>query len=886
MLSLKGVGSFVNASVCVCDDKGSKKSSDFLLADKELRYLLNQVYQKTKAHILFIPDCCHSGDNTRGALQIAATGDKKANKRFVTTERPSGAFPERTWKEFVFGKELKEPAKKIANIHKLLPEAPHVQIAACESNQSAIEYGGEGVFTKNLITTLAACDSNVTYNNLYNRLAQVMRFTEEQTPKLYAPLLAVSSLNKGFLNRDITERYANLEVSYNRSKGWQINKGAVHNMQTSTEVIVYNKGDKSNPIKAKIKEVFIDYSLIEPTKTLDKTKAHPAQASGLLSRKLLLELNNWHGNPKETKALIDAISKRAGGYYEFEGKSKTNDREADYALNIRNGDVIITKPDDEFRPLVRPLPLITENDIDPIVSTLIHMAQWHFIKELKNSNSLSDWRDDALNIEVAIKNGTVYKNKKIVNGAVSVSYDAKSKDYNAFFKIKIKNTTKKPLYVAALYLDKNFMSYPGFVDQRVHFLEAESSMHLIHNQSEELEMRLGEQEQQYNWPATTEFFQFIFSEENFDITALTLSALPAPYLLKNKDAEEKSSKSFVHESSEKAVDFKKWQTQLLRFDITNPKYNVAESKMLQALLEYDETSQFAAGLFYDVVPDETGQPTKMELKKSIKIPADQKGFFDDFKIWAANKIETAQRRKLYKNLRKTDRLRIVAEGDSWFQYPILVKDTLDHLYKLYAIRSYAEAADTLENYMKEREYLDGIKSEKPSIFLVSGGGNDILGSQFREFLNNKPTAGDNTPRRFLNQKFFDQLQNLENWYNEMFKELLTKYPDLYIITQSYDYAIPVDTVATPKKVSWLGKYMIEKGMKNQQDREELLRYMVDRFNELLAKVIAPYKKQIFYVDVRGLTPRNGWYDEIHPKDDDFKNIADKFVEIIESIKKK
>ena len=229
---------------------------------------------------------------------------------------------------------------------------------------------------------------------------------------------------------------------------------------------------------------------------------------------------------------------------------------------------------------------------------------------------------------------------------------------------------------------------------------------------------------------------------------------------------------------------------------------------------------------------------------------------------------------------------LLAAGDSWFQYPILVKDTLDHLYKLYAIRSYAEAAHTLENYMKEREYLDGIKSEKPAIFLVSGGGNDILGSQFREFLNNKQTAGDNTPRRFLNQKFFDQLQNLENWYNEMFKELLTKYPDLYIITQSYDYAIPVDTVATPKKVSWLGKYMIEKGMKNQQDREELLRYMVDQFNELLAKVIAPYKKQIFYVDVRGLTPRNGWYDEIHPKDDDFKNIADKFVEIIESIKKK
>ncbi|HTN47106.1 MAG TPA: caspase family protein [Flavipsychrobacter sp.] len=871
----------------VCYDGGAKKPSDFLLTDKELRYLINQLYQKTKAHIVFITDCCHSGDNTRGRLQLAASGDKKAKvRRFVVNDRPSGAFPPRQWKDFIFGKELKEPTKKIANIHKLLPEAPHVQIAACESNQSAIEYGGEGVFTKNLLATLNACNSNVTYNNLHSRLAQVMRFTEEQTPKLYAPLLALNSLNKGFMNMNVAAGNGMAEVSYNKSKGWTLNKGAIHNMLPSTTVTLYDKGDKGKPVTARIKEIFIDYCLIEPAKALDKAKAHPADVSGLLSRKLLLELHNWHGNPTETKSLVDAIIKRAGGYYEFEGKSKTNDREADYALHIRNGDLIITRPDDEYRPLARPLPLITNDDIDPIVSTLIHIAQWHFIKELKNNDALTPVSDSALDITVSMKTGDKYKKLPIANNAVNINYDNKSKDYNAFFKITAKNTTKKPLYVAALYLDKTFMSYPGFLDQQVHFLEAGATLKLQQNSSEDLEMRLGEQERQYNWPLTTEFLQFIVSDENFDIAALSLPSLPAPYLLSDKDAPEKSSKSFVHAAEEKAVAVKKWDTQLLRFDIRNPLYNVADSQTLKALLDYEETTQFAAGLFYDVVLDENGQPTKMELKKSIKLPADQKGLFDDFKIWAANKIETAVRRKLYKKLRKTDRMRIVAEGDSWFQYPILVKDTLDHLYKLYAIDSYAEAGDTLENYMKKREYLDAIDSEQPVFFLVSGGGNDILGSQFREFLNTEPTPGVNTPARFLNQQFFDQVDRLEKWYAEMFKELLTKHPNLYIITQSYDYAIPVDTVATPKKTSWLGKYMIEKGMKSQQDREDLLRYMVDQFNDRLAKVMAPYKKNIFFIDVRGLTPRNGWYDEIHPKDDDFKNIADKFVAVIEGIKKK
>jgi Caspase domain len=36
-----------------------------MLADKELRYLLNRLWARTKAHIVVMFDCCHSGDNTR-----------------------------------------------------------------------------------------------------------------------------------------------------------------------------------------------------------------------------------------------------------------------------------------------------------------------------------------------------------------------------------------------------------------------------------------------------------------------------------------------------------------------------------------------------------------------------------------------------------------------------------------------------------------------------------------------------------------------------------------------------------------------------------------------------------------------------------------------------
>ena len=68
---------------------------------------------------------------------------------------------------------------------------------------------------------------------------------------------------------------------------------------------------------------------------------------------------------------------------------------------------------------------------------------------------------------------------------------------------------------------------------------------------------------------------------------------------------------------------------------------------------------------------------------------------------------------------------LVSEGDSWFQYPIKLEDTIDHLYaKGFAVRSLDAAGDTLENMLKDREYVDAIGEAKASIFLFSAGGND------------------------------------------------------------------------------------------------------------------------------------------------------------------
>ncbi|HUR31985.1 MAG TPA: SGNH/GDSL hydrolase family protein, partial [Saprospiraceae bacterium] len=592
-------------------------------------------------------------------------------------------------------------------------------------------------------------------------------------------------------------------------------------------------------------------------------------------------------NPVETKALVEAILQRAGGYYAFAAKEKNNEREADYELHLRNGDVIITRPDDEFRPLVRPMPLVEEEHIDPIVSVLIHIAQWHFIKELKNTNEQSALAADIIEIKVTQKSTTASKKLTAVNNSVPITYSKEDNAYKTFINVELKNKSDKELYVAALYLDKNFMSYPGILSPNPHLLGPKKTVQLQLRQSNDLELRLGEQEQEYNWPVVTEYFKIIASEVDFDVDSLNLSPLPAPYILSDQGKDKGAVRGLVVEADDTSITVKKWHTQILELVAKNPLFNTIPKDKLEGLLNYEETAQFAAGIYYDVTLDDDGQPRTLTLKKGIKLPEGERGILGDVKLWAANLVETLVRRKMYNSLRKNpSRMRIVAEGDSWFQYPILLRDTLDQLYKLYAIKSYAEAGDTMENYMKKREYLKGIREENPKFFLISGGGNDILGKQFKDFLKYPPAAGDNTPRRFLNDKFDAKLKDLKKWYSEMLKELLDEFPDLQIITQSYDYAIPVDTNASPKTTSWLGRYMIDKGMDNQQDREDVIRYMVDKFNDCLKEVSEPYPDNVSYVNVRGLIQRDGWFDEIHPKDDGFQSIADRFVEIIEAKKKK
>jgi N-acetyl-anhydromuramyl-L-alanine amidase AmpD len=873
----------------VCYDGGTTQASEFLLTDKELRYLIGKLYKKTAAHIVVIFDCCHSGDNTRGQLINAAFKNDVVTRRMIyDNTRYSGAFPQRDWSGFVFSSEIREEDVSGKKAEEFLPEGIHIQMAACESNQSAVEVNGEGVFTKKLLGALDACTGNVSYNALSSRIRQYLRFSFEQTPRIYVSGDGDSLLSRGFLNRSLSDQTTIAEVT-STVKGWQLNLGAIHGVDKNTRIRIVDAVDAKQQWEAKVDNVFIDYSGITIDGNPHPDKAHKAFVEGLMSGKIMLELNNSNGNPADMASLLDDIERKAGGHFEFQRAAGENGRSADYSLHIRFGEGVITHANDPFRPLVRPLDLLKESGNNELVETLKHISQWHFIKELQNSTIPAGFPEKPLQIDVSsiFRDGS-RKTIDTASGTAVFDFEPGKDAWEGAMEIKITNTTQQPLYVAALYLGVQFSSYLEFLPQSPWLLEPGKHIILARKGKDRIMIRQDDFVREYNWPLSMETLKLIASTDEFSVKALSLANLPAPYVLADREkAVTRGGMEVVRGAlmdDEIPAEFKGWITQTLFLVFNNPTFNRIDQATLKDLMEYDETAYFAAGLYYDLVADDNGQPTQLKLKPDIKLPEEERGLWGDIVLWAANAIESRQRRRLYRRLKETDRLRIVAEGDSWFQYPIRVLDTIDHLYKLYAVRSFAEAADTLENYLKQREYLEAIKAEEAQIFIVSGGGNDILGEQFQYSLRDVPAEDDITSGRYLNKTFFDKLDNLERWYTEMFTELHNRYPNLHILTHSYDYIVPIDTDHHPRKTSWLGKYMVQKNISQQAEREALIRFMVDEFNKRLEKVAAAFPGVVHYINVREIVARDSWYDEIHPTNEGFKLVADKFVDIIEALR--
>jgi hypothetical protein len=240
---------------------------------------------------------------------------------------------------------------------------------------------------------------------------------------------------------------------------------------------------------------------------------------------------------------------------------------------------------------------------------------------------------------------------------------------------------------------------------------------------------------------------------------------------------------------------------------------------------------------------------------------------------------------------------LVSEGDSWFQFPFLITDVVDHLGDEYLIWSVGAAGDTAQNMVhRNPEYIRALKTQNGRLdgFLFSAAGNDVIGEDedkkpvLEKIL--KPFNKTQDARGHINQNMLNKILGFLAASYQKVVDTVRAEPEfarLPIVFHGYDYPFAYphgDAQTDPRspvyaaRDEWLGSAFDARGIMDEQLRRDILVVLIDALYDMLNAVAGDSKKtHIYVVDVRGtLSEVNDWNDEIHGTDAGFARVADKF----------
>lgn len=273
--------------------------------------------------------------------------------------------------------------------------------------------------------------------------------------------------------------------------------------------------------------------------------------------------------------------------------------------------------------------------------------------------------------------------------------------------------------------------------------------------------------------------------------------------------------------------------------------------------------------------------SKVDLSEISDADIAEEGAFFDIILGFLNRKHMKRRQRAYEKRIKDGwpGLRLVAEGDSWFQYPLRRNDDLiDYLAVPFAVYCIGAAGDELENMLGEqnRERIaDIIRNTEAHGFLFSGGGNDIAGEEFKNFIHN--AAPSNNAEDYIGGSFDPFLDRIEQDYRGFFTNLFDEFSDLKIFYHGYDHSLPV------VGGKWLGPSLQEKEIPPQH-WADIVRIMIDRYNGKLSGLAAEFTDKLVHVSCVGaIGTQDQWRDELHSKPPGCERAAGKFSKAITEI---
>ncbi len=263
------------------------------------------------------------------------------------------------------------------------------------------------------------------------------------------------------------------------------------------------------------------------------------------------------------------------------------------------------------------------------------------------------------------------------------------------------------------------------------------------------------------------------------------------------------------------------------------------------------------------------------------------------------RVERAPKRRAVRRARGL----LVAEGDSWFDYPMY--DVLDLLEDDgYEVESVASMGDSLEDMAHGERQLDRLtkvfekvqrRGEGASVraVLLSGGGNDVAGDEFAMLLNHASSGldplNDKVVEGLIDERLRQALLSLIGTVTQLSEHYCGAAKPLVI--HGYGYAVPDGRgflgggwiLPGP----WLDPGFRRKGHLALAKNAGVVRQLIGHHNAML-KDVARRLSDVHYVDLRPLLSselegnryRKDWGNELHPTAAGFRRVATAFANVL------
>ena len=237
-------------------------------------------------------------------------------------------------------------------------------------------------------------------------------------------------------------------------------------------------------------------------------------------------------------------------------------------------------------------------------------------------------------------------------------------------------------------------------------------------------------------------------------------------------------------------------------------------------------------------------------------------------------------------------LNLLAQGDSWFDYPLPLlnpSDVIAHLQHLPAraplvlsLAHHGEAMEDMLGVAKLHELLGQLQDPASGPFdaiLFSGGGNDLAGNQFRLWLQDAPTDMD--PAQGLNSaRVGDILGVVRAGYEDLLEARDKLAPGVPIFAHSYDLAIP-DGRGVCSVGPWLKPGLDDRGWSARVPATAIVASLLEQFAQMLDD-LAQRSTNFIHVRTQGTLTSGQWANELHPTPDGFAAVTAKFVTALQA----